>query len=97
MRQRPGLRSASDAATDGRRAAAEDRYLVRRSPFSPARAATAFAPPDRRAAVPLGHPEFGKEWNGVFYRTKQVRPIFVEEPAEIVVVTVYVYYLAGER
>lgn len=32
------------------------------------------------------------EWNGVWYATKQVRPIFVEEPEKIVVVTVYVYY-----
>ena len=32
------------------------------------------------------------EWNGVFYRTKQVRPIFVEEEAELIVVTVYSYY-----
>jgi hypothetical protein len=32
-------------------------------------------------------------WNGVRYRTKQVRPIFVEDPDEIVVVTVCVYYL----
>jgi len=30
-------------------------------------------------------------WNGVRYGTKQVRPIFVEESDEIVVVTVYVY------
>ena len=30
--------------------------------------------------------------NEVFYRTKQVRPIFLEEDLEIVVVTVYVYY-----
>ncbi|NIR53093.1 hypothetical protein GWO43_31070 [candidate division KSB1 bacterium] len=36
--------------------------------------------------------EFQKEWNGKFYATKQVRPIFVEEKNEIVVVTVYVYY-----
>lgn len=36
--------------------------------------------------------DFGKEWNGKFYTTKQVRPIFVKEDAEIVVVTVYVYY-----
>jgi hypothetical protein len=35
---------------------------------------------------------FGAEWNGKFYATKQVRPIFVEEAGEIVVVTVYVYY-----
>ncbi len=29
----------------------------------------------------------GKEWNGKPYATKQVRPVFVDEPAEIVVVT----------
>jgi hypothetical protein len=34
---------------------------------------------------------FEAAWNGVRYRTKQVRPIFVEEADEIVVVTVYVY------
>jgi hypothetical protein len=31
-------------------------------------------------------------WNGVFYATKRVRAIFVDEPAEIVVVTVYTYF-----
>jgi len=35
---------------------------------------------------------FDKEWNGKHYATKQVRPIFVEEKGEVVVVTVYVYY-----
>jgi hypothetical protein len=35
---------------------------------------------------------FDDEWNGVFYKTKQVRPIFVEEEMEIVVITVYVYF-----
>ena len=35
---------------------------------------------------------FGKEWNGKIYQTKQVCPIFVDEPTEIVVVTVYSYY-----
>ena len=35
---------------------------------------------------------FGQNWNGRTYSTKQVRPIFVEEADEIVVVTVYVYY-----
>lgn len=35
---------------------------------------------------------FNQEWNGRFYATKRVRPIFVEEPEEIVVVTVYSYY-----
>jgi hypothetical protein len=33
------------------------------------------------------------EWNGRLYETKRVRPIFVEEADEIVVVTVYSYYL----
>ncbi len=35
---------------------------------------------------------FGREWNGRLYSTKRVRPIFVDEPHEILVVTVYVYY-----
>ena len=35
---------------------------------------------------------FGRIWNRRFYATKQVRPIFVEEASEIVVVTVYTYY-----
>ena len=35
---------------------------------------------------------FGAEWNRKVYATKQVRPIFVEEADEIVVVTVYTYY-----
>jgi len=35
---------------------------------------------------------FGREWNGKVYATKQVRPVFVEESTEIVVVTVYTYY-----
>lgn len=35
---------------------------------------------------------FGKEWNKKVYATKQVRPIFVEEATEIVVITVYTYY-----
>lgn len=33
---------------------------------------------------------YRKDWNGKYYDTKRVRPIFVEEPGEIVVVTVYV-------
>ncbi|MBM3323144.1 DUF4258 domain-containing protein [candidate division WOR-3 bacterium] len=36
---------------------------------------------------------FGREWNGRGYSRKQVRPVFVEEPDSIVVVTVYVYYV----
>lgn len=35
---------------------------------------------------------FNAEWNGRWYATKQVRPIFVDEPNEILVVTVYTYY-----
>jgi hypothetical protein len=35
---------------------------------------------------------FNSLWNGRYYTTKRVRPIFVEEPAEIVVITVYTYY-----
>jgi hypothetical protein len=35
---------------------------------------------------------YGKEWNGKVYATKQGRPVFVDEAAEIVVVTVYTYY-----
>jgi hypothetical protein len=31
-------------------------------------------------------------WNGTFYATKRVRPVFVETLAEIVVVTVYTYF-----
>jgi len=32
------------------------------------------------------------DWNGKVYATKRVRPIFVEEATEIVIVTVYTYY-----
>ena len=35
---------------------------------------------------------YAKEWNGRIYATKQVRPVFVEEASEIVVITVYTYY-----
>lgn len=35
---------------------------------------------------------YGKEWNGKRYATKQVRPVFVEDVLEIVVITVYTYY-----
>ena len=34
----------------------------------------------------------GRLWQGRSYQTKRVRPIFVDEPNEIVVVTVYVCY-----
>ncbi len=35
---------------------------------------------------------FNRIWNDKEYRTKQVKPIFIEEKEEIVIVTVYVYY-----
>ena len=35
---------------------------------------------------------FENEWNKKYYKTKQVRPIFVEEDNEIVVITVYSYF-----
>ncbi len=35
---------------------------------------------------------YNSVWNKKYYSTKQVRPIFVEESEEIVVITVYVYY-----
>ena len=35
---------------------------------------------------------FDSEWNGRHFATKQVRPIFIEEETEIVVITVYTYY-----
>ena len=35
---------------------------------------------------------YGLEWNGKVYATKQVRPVFVDETGEIVVITVYTYY-----
>ena len=35
---------------------------------------------------------FNKTWNGKRFATKQVRPVFVEEAADIVVVTVYTYF-----
>jgi hypothetical protein len=34
------------------------------------------------------------EWNGLTYRSRVVRPIFVELGSEIVVVTVFVYFVA---
>lgn len=35
---------------------------------------------------------YGALWNGKMVATKQVRPIFVEEPDEIFVITVYTYF-----
>ncbi|MGB3515116.1 MAG: hypothetical protein WBA43_01575 [Elainellaceae cyanobacterium] len=36
---------------------------------------------------------FQQEWNGKLYSTKQIKPIFVERSAEIIVITVYTQYL----
>jgi Domain of unknown function (DUF4258) len=38
---------------------------------------------------------YQEDWNGTFYTTKRVRPIFVDEPSEIVVVTVYTYFFSA--
>ena len=35
---------------------------------------------------------YGRDWNGTVYATKRVRPIFVDESTEIVVITVYTYF-----
>jgi hypothetical protein len=35
---------------------------------------------------------YGRDWNGTVYATKRVRPIFVDAPTEIVVITVYTYF-----
>lgn len=35
---------------------------------------------------------YGRDWNGTIYEAKLVRPVFVDEDDEIVVVTVYTYY-----
>lgn len=37
---------------------------------------------------------YGRLWNRVWYATKRVRPVFVEEDTEIVVVTVYTYFFS---
>ena len=41
--------------------------------------------------------KYGQDWNNKHYETKSVRPIFIEEANEIVVVTVYVYYFSGGK
>jgi hypothetical protein len=58
--------------------------VIRTAPWEKAERA------DRRfARLNFAH---GREWCGKVYATKQVRPIFVEEAEEIVVVTVYTYF-----
>lgn len=41
--------------------------------------------------------EYKSIWNKKFYDIKQIRPIFVDEENEIVVITVYVYYFKEEK
>lgn len=36
--------------------------------------------------------DFGKTWQGKLYAIKQVAPIIIEAPREIVVITVYTFY-----
>ncbi len=61
----------------------EVREAIRTSPWKPAE---------------LGRLECNKEfayntqWNGKFYKTKKVRPIFADKEHEIEVITVYAYY-----
>jgi hypothetical protein len=62
---------------------AEVEESIRTSPWQPAELGRT----DCRKDFP-----FDREWNGKMYATKQVRPVFVEEASEILVVTVYTYY-----
>ena len=36
--------------------------------------------------------QYDAHWGGKYYAIKEVRPIFVNEPSEIVVITVFTYY-----
>jgi hypothetical protein len=63
--------------------AAEVEEAIRTSPWQPAELGRL----ECRKDFP-----YGRDWNGKVYATKQVRPVFVDEAAEIVVVTVYTYY-----
>ncbi len=71
-------------------------YLARRG-FTEAEVRDAIRTSPWRA-VRAGRWETAKEfaynavWNGTFCAAKRVRPIFVEEATEIVVVTVYTYF-----
>ena len=72
------------------------RYIPKRG-FSPAEVGEAIRSAIWRPAE-LGRLEcdkdfdYNRQWNGKLFATKRVRPVFVEEPTEIVVVTVYTYY-----
>ena len=63
--------------------AAEVEAAIRTSPWQPAELGRL----ECRKDFP-----YGRDWNGKSYAIKQVRPVFVDEAAEIVVVTVYTYY-----
>jgi hypothetical protein len=71
-------------------------YLARRG-FSQAEVEEAIRTAVWRAARG-GRMEAAKEfpyndvWNGTYYTTKRVRPVFVETPTEIIVITVYTYF-----
>ena len=69
----------------GRRGSIEQEVVeaIRESPWEPASRG--------RFACRRNFPYFN-EWNGKLYETKQVQPIFADEAAEIVVVTVYTYF-----
>jgi hypothetical protein len=63
--------------------AAEVRRAIREAPWQRAEG--------NRMECRLDFP-YNNTWNGRRYATKRVRPFFVEEPDEIVVVTVITYY-----
>ena len=62
---------------------AEVEDTIRTSPWLPAR--------NNRLEASKDFP-YGADWNGKRYATKRVHPVFVDEPTEIVVVTVYTYF-----
>lgn len=35
---------------------------------------------------------YEKKWNGRYYKSKKIRPIFIEREDEIVVISVYTYF-----
>ena len=63
--------------------AAEVEQAIRQAPWQGAK--------EGRMDCRLDFP-YNKTWNGQHYATKRVRPIFIEEPDGIVVVTVITYY-----
>jgi hypothetical protein len=62
---------------------AEVEQAIRQAPWTPA----------RQGRMECVHDfPYNRTWNGRQYATKRVRPIFVEEPERIVVVTVITYF-----